>query len=138
MRYAARTDVLAWIAVAAGGALGSVARHAVNRLVNQHWPSLRFPLATLLVNLIGCAVIGALAGLVTTGHWPARGAWRELVFVGILGGFTTFSAFGLDMVTLLRAGATAQALANVLLQVAGGVAAVYGGLALVERIGRAR
>ena len=51
----------AWIAVAIGGALGSVARHGVNRIVHQEWPLLRFPLATVIVNVVGCCVIGVLA-----------------------------------------------------------------------------
>jgi CrcB protein len=83
----------AWIAVAVGGALGSVARHGMNRLVHQEWPLLRFPLATVTVNIVGCCAIGVLAGLVATGRLPMRTNWREFVFVGILGGFTTFSTF---------------------------------------------
>lgn len=125
----------AWIAVAVGGAIGSVARHAVNRAVHQEWPFLRFPLATVIVNVVGCCIIGVLAGLVATGRLPMRTNWREFVFVGILGGFTTFSTFGLDTVTLIRAGDNAQAIANVAVQVMFGLGGVYGGLLLVERIG---
>ena len=61
---------------------------------------MRFPLATVIVNIVGCCVIGVLAGLVATGRLPMRTSWREFVFVGILGGFTTFSTFGLDTITL--------------------------------------
>ena len=125
----------AWIAVAVGGALGSVIRHGVNRLVHQEWPLMRFPLATVIVNVSGCCAIGLLAGLVATGRLPMRTNWREFVFVGILGGFTTFSTFGLDTITLLRAGDTTQAGLNVLLQVACGLGGVYVGLALVEQFG---
>jgi CrcB protein len=123
----------AWLAVAVGGAIGSVARHGVNRLVHQQWPAMRFPAATLVVNVVGCVVIGVLAGLVATGRLPLRATAREVVFVGILGGFTTFSTFGLDTITLVRAGAGAQALANVLLHVVCGVGAVYAGFVVVER-----
>jgi uncharacterized membrane protein YoaK (UPF0700 family) len=49
-----------WIAVAVGGAIGSVARYGINRLVQQEWPLLRFPIATLIVNVVGCCVIGVL------------------------------------------------------------------------------
>jgi CrcB protein len=73
--------------------------------VQQAWPLLRFPLATVIVNVVGGCVIGVLAGLVATGRMPMRASWREFVFVGILGGFTTFSTFGLDTLTLVR-GAT--------------------------------
>jgi CrcB protein len=124
-----------WIAVAVGGAIGSVARHGLNRLVHQEWPLLRFPVATVIVNITGCIAIGVLAGLVATGRLPMRSHWREFVFVGILGGFTTFSSFGLDTVTLIKAGDSSQALLNVLLQVVCGVGGVYVGLVLVERFG---
>ena len=125
----------AWIAVAVGGALGSVARHGVNRLVHQEWPWLRFPLATVIVNIVGCCAIGVLAGLVATGRLPMRTTWREFVFVGILGGFTTFSTFGLDTITLVRSGESSHAFLNVLLQVVCGLAAVHVGFVVVERFG---
>lgn len=125
--------MLVWLAVGAGGALGSLARHAVNRAVQQHWPLERFPFATVTVNLAGCAAIGILAGLIAAGRLPMRQPWREFVFVGILGGFTTFSTFGLDTVTLVRAGETGRALANVAVQVVFGLAAVYAGLVLAQR-----
>jgi CrcB protein len=124
-----------WIAVAIGGALGSVARHGVNRIVHQEWPLLRFPLATVVVNIVGCGLIGVLAGLVATGRLPMRTNWREFIFVGILGGFTTFSTFGLDTITLARSGDSSQAFLNILLHVVCGLAAVHFGLVAVERFG---
>ena len=117
------------------GALGCVARHAVNQVIYQRWPLMRFPASTLVVNLLGCGVVGAMSGLIASGQFPLRAQWREFVFVGVLGGFTTFSAFGLETITLLRAGAVAQALSNVLFQVVGGLVGVYGGLSLFERLG---
>ena len=125
----------AWIAVAVGGALGSVARHGVNRIVHQEGPLLRFPLATVIVNVVGCCVTGVLAGLVATGRLPMRTNWREFVFVGIVGGFTTFSTFGLDTITLVRSGDSSQAFLNILVQVVFGLAAVHFGLVAVERLG---
>ena len=127
--------MLVWVVIGLGGALGSVARHAVNRLVNQHWPLLRFPLATTIVNVVGCCVIGVLAGLIATGRLPIREHWREFIFVGILGGFTTFSTFGLDTITLLRAGDAGTAVTNVATQVVCGLGAVYLGFVFVERFG---
>ena len=126
--------MLAWVAVALGGALGSVARHGVNRFVLHHWPSLRFPAATLAVNVLGCFIVGFLAGMVATGRLPMRAQWREFVFVGILGGFTTFSAFGLDTITLIRAGDARSALANVLLHLVVGIGAAYLGFVVGERL----
>jgi CrcB protein len=125
----------AWFAVGVGGALGCLARHGANRLVHHAWPFLRFPLSTVVVNIIGCCVIGLLAGFIATGRLPMRINWREFVFVGILGGFTTFSTFGLDTITLVRSGDHGQALLNVLLQVVGGLVAVYVGVAAAERFG---
>ena len=126
-----------WIAIAVGGAFGTVARHAVNRWVHQEWPLVRFPLATTVVNLVGCALIGCLAGLITTGLLPMRAHWREFVFVGLLGGFTTFSTFGLDTVTLMRAGDTSGAFLNIVLQVVGGLSIAYFAVVAIERVGAA-
>jgi fluoride exporter len=56
----------AWIAVAIGGALGSLARHAVNHLVHGRWLTTRFPAGTLAVNIAGCFIIGLLAGLLAS------------------------------------------------------------------------
>jgi hypothetical protein len=69
-----------WIAIAVGGALGSMARHGVNVLVHGRWPMTRFPLATFVVNVIGCLVIGVLAGLIMSGRITPRLYWREFVF----------------------------------------------------------
>ena len=59
---------MVWLAIAVGGALGSMARHGVNVLVHGRWPMMRFPLATFLVNVAGCLVIGLLAGLIVSGR----------------------------------------------------------------------
>ena len=86
-----------------------------------------FPAATLIVNIVGCFVIGTLAGLIAAERLAFPFYWREFVFVGILGGFTTFSTFGLDTLTLARTGAFGAALVNVALHVGVGLAAVYVG-----------
>ena len=121
---------MTWIAVAIGGALGSVARHAVNHLVHERWLLTRFPLATVMVNLIGCFVIGLLAGLLASDRIVLRFYWREFVFVGLLGGFTTFSTFGLDTFVLTRSHAPGHAAINVVTQVVGGLLAVWAGYLL--------
>jgi CrcB protein len=124
-----------WLAVALGGAIGSVARHGVNGLIHQEWPLLRFPLATVIVNVVGCCAIGLLAGLVATARLPMSRSWREFVFVGILGGFTTFSTFSLDTIALIRTGDTTQAMLNVVVQVMFGLGGVYVGLLVVGHMG---
>jgi CrcB protein len=116
----------AWLVVGVGGALGSVTRHGASVLVTRlaghptHY-------ATLVVNVVGCAVIGLLAGLVATERLAMAPTMRLFVFVGVLGGFTTFSTFGLDTYTLVREGRQAAALWNIALQVVVGLSAVAGG-----------
>ncbi len=100
------------IYVALGGALGSVIRYLLSTWTQTVSRSIDFPYGTLTVNLIGCFVIGFLSYLA-----EARGAFtvesRALVFIGILGGFTTFSSFGNETINLLRDGESLNALANV-------------------------
>ncbi len=115
--------------VALGGALGSVSRYLVGIWAQTASKSIDFPYGTLTVNLIGCFVIGFLSQLV-----ESRGVFtpesRALVFIGILGGFTTFSSFGNDTVNLLREGETFNALANVGANVMLGLALVWLGRAI--------
>src|SRR5688500_14248138 len=119
---------MVWLAIAVGGALGSVARHGVNVLILGRWPTLRFPFATLVVNVAGCLIIGLLAGLIMSERLTLRFYWREFVFVGILGGFTTFSTFGLDTITLARTQSMSAALWNVTAHVLIGLLAVQAGI----------
>ncbi|MBA3772018.1 MAG: fluoride efflux transporter CrcB [Ramlibacter sp.] len=116
-----------WVGI--GGLLGSMARYAVALAFAGAPASSRFPVATLIVNLVGCALIGVLAG------WFERNAalgagLRLFLLTGVLGGFTTFSAFGLETITLLRRGEPALALAYVAASVVLGLLAVWLGLRL--------
>jgi CrcB protein len=120
-----------WLAVGIGGALGSVARHGVNLVVTRV-AGQAVPYATAVVNLVGCFVIGCLAGLLATDSLRLSTTARAFVFVGILGGFTTFSSFGLDTFVLMRDGQTAWAFGNVMVQVAVGLAAVFAGYAIAH------
>jgi len=113
-------------AVAVGGALGSLARHGVNSAV-AHIFGRPVPYATAAVNLVGAAAIGVLAGLLASGRLTMAPATRAFVFVGILGGFTTFSSFMLDTLTLAQTGQASLAMSNVLAQTAIGLIAVYAG-----------
>ena len=114
-----------------GGAVGAGARFGLAQWVAARFtPS--FPVATLAVNIIGCFVMGMLAA------WLARSAAGEtlrlFVGVGMLGGFTTFSAFSLDWWTLMERGATGAALAYVAASVVGTLAAFVLGLTLVRTL----
>lgn len=117
----------AWIAVALGGALGSMARHGVNHIVHGYLLTTRFPVGTVVVNLVGCFVIGVLAGPIASHRIAMTFYWREFVFVGVLGGFTTFSTFGLDTFTLGATDSFGRAALNVAVQVIGGLLAVWAG-----------
>lgn len=120
---------MVWLAVAVGGALGSMARHWVN-LTMTHRFERSVPNATFVVNVIGCLVIGALAGRIADGRLHLTPAMRTFVFVGLLGGFTTFSSFGLDTFTLAHGGDHARAFWNIAGQMALGVGGVWLGFYL--------
>lgn len=113
--------------VALGGAIGSVARYKLSGFVLQHTLDWRFPTGTFAVNVLGCLVAGILAGLVER-HGFFSEDTRLLLFTGLLGGFTTFSAFGLETMFLLKRGDLMVAGANVLVSVVAGLAALWLGL----------
>jgi fluoride exporter len=97
-----------WLAVAGGGAIGSLARWQLSAWLRSQAPA--WPWGTLLVNVLGCLLIGCLAGYLAARPLPE---WLRLgLMTGLLGGFTTFSAFSLETLELLRHGAGA-ALLNV-------------------------
>ena len=101
------------LAIALGGTLGSLARYAIAVAFEQASAG-DLPWATLTVNVVGCLLIGILA----TRLGGAERPWlRPFVLTGVLGGFTTFSAFSLQTMDLLRSGAFTAAAANVLLSV---------------------
>jgi len=118
----------AYFWVGLGGFFGSMARYAI-AVGMPPAASGRFPLATFAVNCIGCLLIGILAGALA--RVPATDSVRLFVVTGILGGFTTFSAFGLESINLLRRGEVSFALLYILGSVFVGVAAVWLGLRLV-------
>ena len=106
--------------VAAGGAVGAVARWRLGGLILHHTFAWKLPVGTLAVNVAGCVIAGVLAGLVTRFEWFSPET-RLLLFTGLLGGFTTFSAFGLETVDLLRGSHFLVAVAYVLLSLVGGI-----------------
>ena len=111
-----------------GGGIGALLRFAVGRAAILH--GYTAPLATLAVNVAGCLAMGLLAGWFTSrgGSEP----WRIFLLTGVLGGFTTFSAFGLDALTLTQRGAYGAALAYVAASVFISLGAVAAGFAIVR------
>lgn len=114
-----------------GAAVGGVARYALGAAVMQRFAG-RFPLGTLVVNVTGCFLIGLIMTLLTE-RWNAHPNWRFLLVTGVLGGYTTFSSFGWESYQAVRDGSPLIGLANVVLSVAFGYAAVWCGAVLARR-----
>lgn len=127
--------MLRLLLVGAGGFLGSVLRYLAGGAVQSLSRSVAFPWGTFAVNLAGCFIVGFLAHLA-----EARGLFgdlgRSFVFVGVLGGFTTFSAFGNETFLLLRDGERWLAAGNAAGQVVLGLAGVWLGRTLAYAIWR--
>jgi CrcB protein len=119
--------------VGAGGFIGSALRYLLSGFVQQTSKSVGFPYGTLAVNIIGCFVIGFLARLAET-HGLFNTESRAFVFVGVLGGFTTFSTFGNETFNLWRDGENLLAFANIAGHLALGLGAVWVGRILAYEI----
>ncbi len=117
---------MTWLAVGVGGAIGSMARHGVNMLFARLLER-SVPYATAAINIAGSLVIGLLAAFVASAKVHLSTELRSFLFVGILGGFTTFSSYMLDTFTLGHGGDHATAFWNVAIQTACGLVAVWGG-----------
>ena len=102
--------------VGMGGLLGSVGRYALSGLVYRFVPAAVMPYGTMVVNVLGCLIIGLLGGLADARQVIGSGT-RLFVFIGLLGGFTTFSTFGYETLALARDGEYLRAGANVVLTV---------------------
>lgn len=110
--------------IGTGGFVGSILRYAVSGYVQELSKSIQFPFGTLAVNIMGCVVIGFLAELADL-RSAITGETRAFFFVGLLGGFTTFSAFGNETMHLLRDGELLLACGNVVGHVVLGLAGVW-------------
>jgi fluoride exporter len=119
----------AYLLVMTGGALGAGARFALGNAVAARWGTV-FPWSTLTVNIIGCLAMGMLAA------WLARSGTGEtirlLLGIGLLGGFTTFSAFSLDWWTLMERGAVGAAMGYAAASLVAGLAAFWAGHSLMR------
>ncbi len=120
---------VAYLLAAIGGALGALARWGVAEALPRADGG--WPWATLLVNLTGCLLIGVLTGALA-GRSPEPAWARPFLAVGVLGGFTTYSAFAVEAVGLAEAGRVAAAGGYVLASVLGGVLAVAAGVRAVR------
>ena len=118
------------VMVALGGSAGSILRYLCQRWVYQFYPH-PFPWGTLLVNIAGCFLIGVFYSIAEKSSLLTS-EWRLLLTTGFCGGFTTFSAFAFENLTLFRSGDISYFLLYILASVVMGIAAVLGGITLIK------
>lgn len=123
----------AFFLVGAGGAVGAMGRYGVGLLVGRFWHG-PFPLATLSVNVVGSLAMGLLIGFLAryTPEWQPQ--VRLFLAVGVFGGFTTFSSFSLDAVTLIERGQGGLALGYILVSVVLSILALFLGLMIMRGV----
>jgi CrcB protein len=117
-------DFTSIAAIAIGGGTGAVLRYFIANAGQSLTPS-GFPLGTLIVNVLGCALIGLVTALLIGPLASNREFLRLLLIVGVLGGFTTFSTFGLDTIDLFEDGQTKQAILYIVLSNVLGIVAAF-------------
>ena len=113
-----------------GGGLGAALRHGIN-LGAARWLGAGFPYGTLIVNVTGSLIMGLIAGYFAF-KGDASQNWRLFLTTGILGGYTTFSAFSLDAALLYERGAVAMAAVYVIASVVLSIAGLFAGLAMAR------
>jgi CrcB protein len=113
-----------WVGV--GGFLGTVLRYALGGALSRMKMGWTFPVETLVINVAGCLALGFLAGL-SDARGVFSGTTRAFLFIGVLGGFTTYSTFGYETFQLLRGGQWSLATASVGLQLVLGIGGVWVG-----------
>jgi CrcB protein len=121
------------LSIGAGGFVGALARYWLSGLAQNHIDT-RFPIGTLLVNVLGCLLIGALMSVIEDRQGLSPDA-RLFLVTGILGAFTTFSTMGYETVELLRDRSVGMALAYVAGNLFLGIGAVVAGRAVVRLVG---
>lgn len=129
--------MLTWVCIFLGAGAGGLLRHVLGSALQANapaWVPGVFPSGTLAVNISGCFAIGVLAAV--QGGWLAREEVRLGLIVGVLGGYTTFSSFSLEVLRLFETGHGARAAVYVLLSNALGLGAAWGGMGLTRWVTR--
>jgi len=114
-----------------GGAIGTLGRYAFSNLAHRLTNTI-FPIGTLAVNLVGSFLIGLLWGLIENSTLAPH--LRSFIFIGILGGFTTFSSYSWETVNLLRDGELKLALLNIILNNVAGILLAFAGLLIAKQL----
>jgi len=117
------------LVIGAGSFVGGIGRYLASQLIQERFYS-SFPYGTMSVNIIGCFLIGLLFGFAEKASVPQE--WRLFLVTGMLGGFTTFSAFSQETFSLLRDGQLAQAFAYAAISVIIGLVATFVGFSLIK------
>ena len=112
-----------WLLVAIGGGLGAVSRYALSGWILPHTLQHKFPWPTFAVNVLGCLLAGLVFAMAAKHSWFSPNL-RLFLLTGVLGGFTTFSAFGLETFSLLKRGDWTIAMTYAVLSMLGGLLAV--------------
>ena len=116
--------MMAFLYVFIGGGLGSLLRYGISLLTVKFW-STQFPTATLISNLLACALLGFLVYIVQIKQADSSPWLNQLLIVGFCGGFSTFSAFSLETLELMNRGNLAYAALNILLSIVLGVGILF-------------
>jgi len=127
-----KTMLLNAALVGSGGFIGAICRFSINGFIHRNQTLASFPFGTLVINMIGCLLIGLVIGLFDSRHF-VNPEIRSFVIIGMLGGFTTYSAFGLETFNLLRDAEFLKATSNVLIHIVAGLFLVWLGYTLTSR-----
>ena len=118
--------------VALGGAIGTILRYFISAIVYDYFRNPVFPWGTVIINLTGSLIIGLLAGWNEAS--PFQPNLRLFLFVGLLGGFTTFSAYSLETINLFKNSLAGLAILNILISNIGGILCAAGGFLLMKNL----
>jgi len=121
------------IMVGLGGGMGAICRFMVYELCLTMVKNAWLPMGTIIVNILGCFIIGLLGGIAETRDVFSP-EMRALIFIGFLGGFTTFSTFGFELFVFIRNGQAEMAVVNAVLQLTLGVLGVWAGFSLAKLV----
>ena len=124
--------MLNYAVLALGGAIGTMLRYYISTTIYVYLKNPVFPWGTVIINLLGSLVIGLLAGWNETS--PFQPGLRFFLFVGLLGGFTTFSAYSLETINLFKNSMAGFALLNILISNIGGILCAFSGFVLIKNL----